>query len=233
MTAISDGVVIGIVLGLVFAAVSYYLFSRQTQLERKVSLMENILLDLKVTTEQTLLSSTEPPEHNDLSDQEGPEAGILDNSNDMMNNYREMNSSTNQQDNDNDNKDENNSETREVNVDQTTPRPRNMTPTIQVEKEKSSASSNYSSNYEAMTYKELVGVARQKGISGLRNMSKAQVIEALRGNISGGATTLSSWSLNDNEVTPIHELGSAMEANQGEVIASLELEPESSLVNSE
>jgi len=58
---ISDGVVIGVVLGLIFAAVSYYLYSRIGQLERKVGLMENILLDLKVTTEQTLMSATEPP----------------------------------------------------------------------------------------------------------------------------------------------------------------------------
>jgi hypothetical protein len=43
---VSDGVVIGIVLGLIFAAVSYYLYSRIGQLERKVGLMENILLDL-------------------------------------------------------------------------------------------------------------------------------------------------------------------------------------------
>jgi len=58
---ISDGVVIGVVLGLIFAAVSYYLYSRIGQLERKVGLMENILLDLKVTTEQTLMAATEPP----------------------------------------------------------------------------------------------------------------------------------------------------------------------------
>ena len=59
---ISDGVVIGVVLGLIFAAVSYYLYSRIGQLERKVGLMENILLDLKVTTEQTLMAATEPPQ---------------------------------------------------------------------------------------------------------------------------------------------------------------------------
>ena len=64
---ISDGVVIGVVLGLIFAAVSYYLYSRIGQLERKVGLMENILLDLKVTTEQTLMAATEPPQHPETS----------------------------------------------------------------------------------------------------------------------------------------------------------------------
>ena len=84
MAAISDAVVIGIVLGLVFGAVCYYLFSRMTQLERKVGLMENILLDLKVTTEQTLLSVTEPPDQEQIhssyheiqqQDQSGEEEG--------------------------------------------------------------------------------------------------------------------------------------------------------------
>ena len=58
---VSDGVLIGVVLGLIFAAVSYYLYSRIGQLERKVGLMENILLDLKVTTEQVLMTATEMP----------------------------------------------------------------------------------------------------------------------------------------------------------------------------
>jgi len=70
MAAISDAVVIGIVLGLVFAAVSYYLYSRMTQLERKVGLMENILLDLKITTEQTLLATEEPPPTSNMASQE-------------------------------------------------------------------------------------------------------------------------------------------------------------------
>lgn len=64
---ISDGVVIGVVLGLIFAAVSYYLYSRIGQLERKVGLMENILLDLKVTTEQTLMAATEPPPRTEMN----------------------------------------------------------------------------------------------------------------------------------------------------------------------
>lgn len=57
MAGINDAVVIGTVLGLIFSAVAYYLYSRLTQCERKVGLMENILLDLKVQTEQSLMAT--------------------------------------------------------------------------------------------------------------------------------------------------------------------------------
>ena len=220
MTAISDGVVIGIVLGLVFAAVSYYLYSRQSQLERKVSLMENILLDLKVTTEQTLLSATEGQDGKETGErdiQEGPQPSNMEQSM-----YRSA------EDDDGSLKMEDTSETRDVNLDQTMSRGRPTTQSIHVEKDRASVSSNY----EAMTYKELVQIARQKGISGLRNMSKAQVIEALRGS-TNSSTNLTSWTINESDSTSIENLGSAMDANNGEVIASLEVEPESSLVSSE
>lgn len=223
MTAISDGVVIGIVLGLVFAAVSYYLYSRVTQLERKVSLMENILLDLKVTTEQTLLASTDGNEKQEDS-QDNTQEGH--NSEVEMPVYRQM--SSNISEDQDTSKVQDSSETREVSVDQALSRARTASQNIQIEKEKTVVSTNY----EAMTYKELVTIARQKGVSGLRNMSKAQVIEALRGNTSGSSTF--GWSMNDSDSKSIENLGSAMDAvNQSEVIASLDLEPESSLVSSE
>jgi hypothetical protein len=58
MPALSDAVVIGTVLTLVFAAVAYYLYSRIIQNESKLSLMESILLNLKMATEATLLSGS-------------------------------------------------------------------------------------------------------------------------------------------------------------------------------
>lgn len=38
-----------------------------------------------------------------------------------------------------------------------------------------------------MTYKELTALAKQRGLSGLRNASKAQVVDALRRNDNGEA----------------------------------------------
>ena len=62
MSSVSSADVIGIVFFLILGAVSYYFYSRVSQLERKVGLMENILFDLKVTTEQAMVLMTEPPE---------------------------------------------------------------------------------------------------------------------------------------------------------------------------
>jgi predicted transcriptional regulator len=215
MTAISDAVVIGVVLGLVFAAVSYYLYSRQTQLERKIGLMENILLELKVTTEQTLLSSTEDHMHT-----EEPQL--------------QMQAQAHEQH-------------QEPPQEHHQPVPVEETREIVVEgtREQAPRTSPVTTNYESMTYKELQQIARQRGILGVRTMSKAQVIEALKNNdnpsssSSAASTTipLSSWTS-----TPIDELASAQDGTNS-ILATLDLDsepdhartsaPEASLVGSE
>jgi hypothetical protein len=169
MAAISDAIVIGIVLGLVFGAVCYYLFSRMTQLERKVGLMENILLDLKVTTEQTLLSVTELPDSVDQSTHQSMHQSMHKSYNDLQESNDQENGLEGTEDRD----DTNSAESRDVHLEQV-PRSRGSPNSVQVEK------TSVSVNYEAMTYKELTALAKQQGISGLRNMSKAQVIDAIR-----------------------------------------------------
>jgi hypothetical protein len=51
MNGLSDSVTIGIVLALVFGALFFYIYSRVTQNEKRVSLIENMLIDLKMTLE--------------------------------------------------------------------------------------------------------------------------------------------------------------------------------------
>lgn len=46
----------GIVLVLVFGSIMFYLYSRLLQVEKRMALTENILLDLKMATENTLLA---------------------------------------------------------------------------------------------------------------------------------------------------------------------------------
>lgn len=189
--AISDGVVIGIVLGLIFAAVSYYLFTRQTQLEKKVGLMENILLDLRVTTEQALVSATEAHDVESSNDTVTyKEYAPVEETSDLSSKEVEHSSSP--------------KETQQIISDSVS-----RDQASEGEKEQTVVSNNY----EAMTYKELTQIARQKGISGLRNMSKAQVIEALRtlegGSIvqqisntsvtSGAPVPLSAWMTEEND----------------------------------
>jgi hypothetical protein len=233
MMAVSDGVVIGIVLGLVFAAVSYYLYSRQTQLERKVGLMENILLDLKVATEQTLLSSTEPTEHivEQTHKQEDDDKQYYE----FKSNQDLRETSTQHTDIESSN---DNDTSREMFVDKI-PRSRTPPSSIHVERDTTPASP-VSVNYESMTYKELTQLAKQKGISGLRNLSKAQVIEAIRNFDNGGTSTtstLESWKVsNTAEVeqgTSLENLASAQDTLATSVLASIEEVPETSLVSSD
>ena len=51
MNGLTDSLTIGIVLMLVFGSVCFYLYSRLVQSEKRVALMENILLDLKMSAE--------------------------------------------------------------------------------------------------------------------------------------------------------------------------------------
>jgi hypothetical protein len=153
---VSDGVLIGIVLGLIFAAVSYYLYSRIGQLERKVGLMENILLDLKVTTEQVLMTSTEMPSGLTSSEQRPQH----------------------EHEHEREREDEGDEDSKNVVVD-ASQRQKPSQNKVKVER------SSVSVNYESMTYKELVQHAKQKGVSGTRNLSKAQVIDMLRRHDSG------------------------------------------------
>lgn len=61
MNGLSDTLTIGLVLALVFGALFFYLYSRIGQAEKRVSLTENILLDLKMATENTMMAMASMP----------------------------------------------------------------------------------------------------------------------------------------------------------------------------
>jgi hypothetical protein len=62
MAGLSDSLTIGILLILVFGAAAFYLYSRLTQTDKRLSLMENVLLTLKMSTEASMMGpdSVEP-----------------------------------------------------------------------------------------------------------------------------------------------------------------------------
>jgi hypothetical protein len=216
MTAVSDAMVLGVVLGLVFAAVSYYLYSMIGQLTRKVNVMENILLDLKVTTEQTLLSATELPESHPFSsgagssgpnstevrEQNTTEASESTVSPSEVETYRTIVAETTAEPQSETSQQEpflsQNTETRELNVDTQTTRARGSASTVQVEREKSTSSAT--TNYEAMKYAELLQLAKSKGLNVSRGTTtKNQVIELLRASTTSQPETrqgsgLESWT---------------------------------------
>jgi hypothetical protein len=77
MNSLSDTLTMGIVLALVFGSILFYLYSRLLQVEKRMALTENILLDLKMATENTLLAmSSGMPDHDQAQHVEpisGPE----------------------------------------------------------------------------------------------------------------------------------------------------------------
>lgn len=86
MPGLGDGLTIAIVLTLIFGAVGFYLYSRLSQNEKRVSLLENLLLSLKMSTEASLMgpdmvepiSEPSPLDMNDVDDvSEGDYADLL------------------------------------------------------------------------------------------------------------------------------------------------------------
>lgn len=61
MGTTNDSVIIGSVLVLVFGALFYYLYSRLQYSEKRVNVMETILLDLKTASETYFTSSSDTP----------------------------------------------------------------------------------------------------------------------------------------------------------------------------
>lgn len=196
MTAVSDAMVLGVVLGLVFAAVSYYLYSMIGQLSRKVNVMENILLDLKVATEQTILSGAEPLEAHQSGSHSssGNDAHPLqpsqepDVSPSEIEQYRQIVAETSTTEAPVQEATETASaDVRELSVEQQSTRTRSTTSTVQVEREKAPAASSSSTTYESMKYFDLLALARSKGLPVSKTTTKPQVIQMLRE--SEGAAT--------------------------------------------
>lgn len=61
MGTTNDSVIIGSVLVLVFGALFYYLYSRLQYSEKRINVMETILLDLKTASETYFTSSSDTP----------------------------------------------------------------------------------------------------------------------------------------------------------------------------
>jgi hypothetical protein len=181
MTGLGDALTVGILLTLVFGAVCFYLYSRLTQNEKRVGLLENLLLSLKLSTEAELEgpSSVQPvsgPTPLDADDVDGVEE----------NQYSEL----------------------LRHLPTTTPPgtpTRTVTPAAQGEEEaaaaallasvevtpaqpkaEAEASASVEVNYEAMTLKELQGLAKERGLQ-VTGKRKPEVIDLLKR--QGGAVS--------------------------------------------
>lgn len=195
MTGLNDSLTMGILLVLIFGAVAFYLYSRINQNEKRVSLLENLLLTLKLNTEASLggpesieAISTAMPLGMDDVDQVNEE--------DYADMLKEIPIAQKQEVNDV--KEEDHATTLENDGAE-------LLRSMEMNDHVSSQSSRpfIDANYEAMSVKELQSLARQRNITGVPQR-KRELIDALRK--QGGQPPIAPTPLDKQE----GELDSAM-----------------------
>jgi hypothetical protein len=181
MTSLSDTLTVGLVLVLLFGSIALYLYTRLQQAEQKISLLESILLDLKMSAE--IKSYTELPASEEIKVHSSTSGGGSPAS---YKPFEEADVSTD--------------ESSAIEVTEYAPldeivgteskhssRPSSPHPadddgyravvsSALTEVEHSSSSVNY----DGMTIKELQTLAKSRGISSANSMKKASLIEALK-----------------------------------------------------
>lgn len=190
MTTLSDTLTVGLVLVLLFGSIALYLYTRIQQAEQKISLLESILLDLKMSTE--IKSYTELPadipntayqvstekytpldEIVDIAPNSTVSYVSVDVANSEVNQYKSViaeavNDVVNEGINGGRAVDEVASDN---NV--------NRTDKTSIE-HVVAANIEVAINYDIMTLKELQGLAKSRGITGAGSMKKGAIIEALK-----------------------------------------------------
>jgi hypothetical protein len=178
MTSLSDTLTVGLVLVLLFGSIALYLYTRIQQTEQKISLLETILLDLKMSSEIKSYSELPATEISEMKGGNQSESNAEyrpfdDNSDDDDDVYpgaivgssspiKNVSPAT--------------SETSSIHADEEVIDYKNVI----AEAVKSEDTSKVSANYEAMTIKELQTLAKTRGITGAGSMKKGAVIEALK-----------------------------------------------------
>lgn len=185
MTSLSDTLTVGLVLVLLFGAIALYLYTRIQQAEQKISLLESILLDLKMGME--IKSFTELPAADFDENPKGLASTESDHGHDNGASASAEDGYTPFHDSE---------ETHEVGegVETTdTPPVTNGADTHHVEEYKSAiadavkeevsiaaAAAVAPSPYDNMTLKELQALAKTRGITGAGTMKKGPILEALK-----------------------------------------------------
>lgn len=189
MTSLSDTLTVGLVLVLLFGSIALYLYTRIQQAEQKISLLESILLDLKMSAEiksySELPAATSVPRAASSTEQSGGDYAPFDeddtdNTDDADNYYpgavvdaTEKRSPTpsvsSKQSEEDDAADNEVDQYKSV-----------IAEAVKEEDDTLPNASKVSVNYEAMTLKELQNLAKSRGITGAGSMKKGAIIEALK-----------------------------------------------------
>jgi hypothetical protein len=200
MNSLSDTLTMGIVLALVFGSLIFYIYSRLLQVEKRMALTENILLDLKMATENTLLAMGSH-EHDEQADRvepiSGPEPVLSQEVEELPEEdfYKNVLASAP-------------SNAVEVNEDGT---PENaaaavlkeiqLTDTTSSRGKETSSATKVEPNYESMSLKELKSLAKNRGLQVTSHAGKKEIIDTLKkgSSVEAGSPSSSSFPIESAE----------------------------------
>jgi len=188
MTSLSDTLTVGLVLVLLFGSIALYLYTRLQQAEQKISLLESILLDLKMSAEIKSYSELPASDHQEdshptqggyavFNDDEGANEDVSANQNVGESGCPVLGAAISAI-----------SSSSQSALQTANPEIKNteyvpLDDAVQLEPESKDAKDTtvrMSANYESMTLKELQTLAKNRGISGAGTMKKGSIIEALK-----------------------------------------------------
>jgi hypothetical protein len=171
MSILSESLTIGLLLTLVFGALFFYLYSRVSYAEKRVGLIENILIDIKMNQEQQPLHilPSIPPSINFDNASFMPTIEIsppspLSTVSDVQENTAEV------------------PQTQEVNEEVYSDVLDEVHATLDLSENSVSSNTKLNVNYESMTKEELLEVAKQKGIRVSNRPGREKLLQLIRGN---------------------------------------------------
>lgn len=167
MATISDTLTMGIVLAVILGSLFFYLYTRLLQVEKRISLTENILLDLKMATENTLLMMGSGSSNRFMG-------GNSDNENEQT---EHVEATTDAQPLQEQEVEELKEEDFYKSVLQNAPVEPTVTATAETKQ-----SVKMDANYEALTKKELQEALKQRGLTLPKGAGRKEMIDTLKKN---------------------------------------------------
>ena len=171
MSYLSDTLTVGVLLVLLFGAISLYLYTRIQQAEQKIHLLESILLDLKMSTE--IKSYTELPADEEYSTPEEP-------TEQKQKQEVKQEKAEEEQDSHYVALDDAEPVTEYTSLDDVEDKHETVITLDESEQAGNAPSTPAAVLYDNMSLKDLQSLARTRGISGASSMKKAAIIEALK-----------------------------------------------------
>jgi len=220
MASLNDTLTVGLILILLFGAVSLYLYTRVQQCEQKLNLVESILLDIKMSAELREYPELPAP----IPVQKVSRSGSVDSdrSNDQARGRGNSRDNNNNNNNNNSHSEEAlyASALEEAHLDaeaSTLPPLEESASGVEVAEavaanatskaEEGKAKSVPTVNYESMTLAELKAIGKQRSITGFSAMKRSQILEALRNADSKQTTVAGDLSSFLDMSSPLDEEG--------------------------